>query len=189
VYEDAEAEMREGREVGKGGGGGEGRERDREEDLGGKRSMRARARTVETGAGDQGAPLGIESTADARKGKKTQGTRRRRRRRRRRGRRGRRREERGTRRNDPRPPPREGEAGGGRGGTRATHNRQRGTKATRGPQNNSAGPRRARVITVSVPSGADVLQTGGESSPPPHPSPLVPHTFDSRGCLAQLGRL
>lgn len=40
--------------------------------------------------------------------------------------------------------------------TRATR-REHGTKATKGPQNNRRNPRSARVITVLIPSGADVL--------------------------------
>jgi len=110
---------------------------------------------VETGAGDQGASLGIESTADAREGKKTQETRRRRRRRRR-GR-----DERGTQLGtDPRPPPRGGEAGGGEGNAQP---------ATRNKSNERAakqlGEEGESHNCLSVPSGADVPQTGGESSP------------------------
>lgn len=118
-----------------------------------------RARAVETGAGDQGATLGIESTIYASEGDELDKRRY------------------AGERSSPSPL---------RGGEVRQKTATLGTRATRNKSNErtakqlSAAPRRARVITVSVPSGADVLQIESEPSlgVPPifyfSSSPLLP---------------
>lgn len=137
------------------------REEAGQEDL--QRKRRARARTVETGAGDQGATLGIESTIYASEGDELD-----------------KRRYAGE---------RFSPSAAGRGEERQK-TATLGTRATRNKSNErtakqlSAAPRRARVITVSVPSGADVLQIESE------PSLGVPPIFYfSSSCLFSLPRL